>query len=374
MPNKKNLMFWSLEILIVATLIWVCMKINFVFQPVVAFFSTLFIPVIISGFLYYMLLPLVKLLMKVKIGKFKINRTGAVAIVFIAVFAIIAMSIAFLLPKIIVQVENLITKSPTYVSQLEKNFQHFLKYDSRSSWLKDIDLQSYLNRFEGSGSEMIAKFMKSLTNSLGSIISAITNITVTVLTVPFMLFYMLKDGYKLMPSILKFVPRKRTAQVEAMLQDMSNTLSKYISGQAIECIFVGICTAIGYGLAGVPYALLTGIFAGATNIIPYIGPYIGIAPALFVSLTMAPQKLILVIIVVIVVQQIDGNVIYPNIIGKTLQIHPLTIILLLLAAGHIAGIAGMILCIPFYAVLKTIAEYFFDIYRIEHPVKDETKE
>lgn len=72
-----------------------------------------------------MLLPLVKLLMKVKIGKFKINRTGAVAIVFIAVFAIIAMSIAFLLPKIIVQVENLITKSPTYVSQLEKNFQHF---------------------------------------------------------------------------------------------------------------------------------------------------------------------------------------------------------------------------------------------------------
>ena len=82
-----------------------------------------------------------------------------------------------------------------------------------------------------------------------------------------MLFYMLKDGYKLMPSILKFVPRKRTAQVEAMLQDMSNTLSKYISGQAIECIFVGICTAIGYGLAGVPYALLTGIFAGATNIV-----------------------------------------------------------------------------------------------------------
>lgn len=89
MPNKKNLMFWSLEILIVATLIWVCMKINFVFQPVAAFFSTLFIPVIISGFLYYMLLPLVKLLMKVKIGKFKINRTGAVAIVFIAVLRLL---------------------------------------------------------------------------------------------------------------------------------------------------------------------------------------------------------------------------------------------------------------------------------------------
>ena len=89
---------------------------------------------------------------------------------------------------------------------------------------------------------------------------------------------------------------------------------------------------------------------------------------------MAPDKLIWVIVVVLIVQQVDGNIIYPNIIGKTLKIHPLTIIVLLLATGHIAGIAGMILCIPFYAVLKTVVEYMFDIYRIEHPVKDEQGE
>jgi predicted PurR-regulated permease PerM len=86
---------------------------------------------------------------------------------------------------------------------------------------------------------------------------------------------------------------------------------------------------------------------------------------------MAPNKIIPVIIVVIIVQQIDGNIVYPNIIGRSLKIHPLTIILLLLAAGHIAGIGGMILCIPAYAVVKTVAEYFFDIYRIEHPAKEE---
>lgn len=248
-----------------------------------------------------------------------------------------------------------------------------MKYDSRSSWLKDIDFQSYLNRFEGSGSEMIAKFMKSLTNSLGSIISAITNITVTVLTVPFMLFYMLKDGYKLMPSILKFVPRKRTAQVEAMLQDMSNTLSKYISGQAIECIFVGICTAIGYGLAGVPYALLTGIFAGATNIIPYIGPYIGLVPALILSLTDSFNTAVMAIIVCIIVQQIDGNLIYPNVIGKSVDIHPLTIILLLLVAGKIAGLLGIILCIPFYAIIKVIVKHVREVIILENESSDEVK-
>ena len=82
------------------------------------------------------------------------------------------------------------------------------------------------------------------------------------------------------------------------------------------------------------------------------------------ALTVAPEKIIWVIVVVIVVQQIDGNIIYPNIIGKTLNIHPLTIIILLLAAGNIAGIAGMILCIPFYAVVKTIAGYFFSIWKL----------
>lgn len=155
---------------------------------------------------------------------------------------------------------------------------------------------------------------------------------------------------------------------------MNNTLSSYIAGQVIECLFVGVFTSIGYLIIHEPLALVLGIVAGLCNIIPYVGPYIGIAPALFVSLTMAPDKLIWVIVVVLIVQQIDGNIIYPNIIGKTLKIHPLTIIVLLLAAGHIAGIAGMILCIPFYAVLKTVVEYMFDIYRIEHPVKDEQGE
>ena len=96
-----------------------------------------------------------------------------------------------------------------------------------------------------------------------------------------------------------------------------------------------------------------------------MGPYIGIAPALMVSLALAPKKIIWVIIVVIIVQQIDGNIIYPNIIGSTLKIHPLTIIMLLLAAGNIAGIPGMILCIPFYAVIKTVVSYFLNIYKLE---------
>ena len=127
---------------------------------------------------------------------------------------------------------------------------------------------------------------------------------------------------------------------------------------------MAVATSIGYLIIKQPLAIGLGIVAGLTNMIPYVGPYIGITPALMVALAMSPKKIIWVIVVVVVVQQIDGNIIYPNIIGRTLQIHPLTIIMLLLAAGNIAGIPGMILCIPFYAVLKTVFNYFWSLYRL----------
>lgn len=177
---------------------------------------------------------------------------------------------------------------------------------------------------------------------------------------------MLKDSGKFVPSIQKYFSKKHGEEISKLLHRMNSTLSAYISGQAIECIFVAVATSIGYLIIGQPVAIVLGLVAGLTNMIPYVGPYIGIAPALMVSLAIAPKKIIWVIVVVIIVQQIDGNIIYPNIIGKTLKIHPLTIIMLLLAAGNIAGIPGMILCIPFYAVLKTIFNYIWSIYKIEH--------
>lgn len=111
--------------------------------------------------------------------------------------------------------------------------------------------------------------------------------------------------------------------------------------------------------------MLLGVVAGLANIIPYIGPYIGIFPALIIAVTQSTQMVIFVVIVVLIVQQIDGNFVYPNVIGKSLNIHPLTIIVLLLVAGNIAGLLGMILGIPLYAVVKVVIKYFYDIRQLQ---------
>ncbi|MBB1085323.1 AI-2E family transporter [Limosilactobacillus fastidiosus] len=371
--NKEKFyhwLFWPVVLLTIATLIFVCTKIQFIFKPFWTFLSVVFVPLLLSGFLYYMLNPILNLIMKVKIGKFHMNRGVASLLIVVILILIIAWGISALIPPVVKEISQLVNHLPQTVSGLQKLMNNTIK----NSPLKRVDLNAYYRQFDHQLAAYAQKILKGLSERVGDIIGMITNITVVTITVPVMLFYMLKDGSKLAPAIQKWLSPHHAKEVNQLLGKMNNTLSSYIAGQVIECLFVGIFTSIGYLLIHEPLALVLGIVAGLCNIIPYVGPYIGIAPALFVSLTMAPDKLIWVIVVVLVVQQIDGNIIYPNIIGKTLKIHPLTIIVLLLAAGHIAGIGGMILCIPFYAILKTVVEYMFDIYRIEHPVKDDEKD
>lgn len=320
-------------------------------------------PLILSGFLYYMLNPILKLMMKMRIGRFHLNQGIASLLLVLLLILIVAGALTALIPPVIKEVTALVTHMPQTVNGLQQLLNNTIQH----SPLKNVDMSSYYRQFDHQLAKYAQVVLKGLSSRVGDIVNAVTNITVVTITVPVMLFYMLKDGSKLAPSIQKWLSPHHVKEVDQLLGKMNDTLSSYIAGQVIECLFVGVFTTLGYLLIHQPMALVLGIVAGLCNIIPYIGPYIGIAPALFVSLTMAPQKIIPVIIVVLIVQQIDGNVIYPNIIGKSLQIHPLTIILLLLAAGHIAGIGGMILCIPAYAVVKTVCEYIFDIYRIEHP-------
>lgn len=359
-------MYWTIELVLVALLIFICTQINFIFEPIGVFISTIFAPVLIAGFLFYVLNPLVNLLTKVRYKRFKITRTLAVVIVFLLLFTVLGLVISYLVPRLTTQVEQLVSRTPKYLNEVQAYLTDLTKRTNRPAWTDNIDLTEYIRNLEGSLNGILRGFMGSLTTSLGSMIGAVTSITVTIITVPFVLFYMLKDGPKLLPTIKRILPTKRADVISELLVKMSDTISKYISGQVIECLFVGTFSAIGYGLVGIPYALLIGIFAGITNIIPYLGPYIGLVPAIFVALSMSFKEVILVIIVCIVVQQIDGNLVYPNVIGKSLDIHPLTIIIILLAAGNIAGLLGMILAIPVYAVTKVVVSYVYDILNLKN--------
>ncbi|AQP53011.1 AI-2E family transporter [Vagococcus penaei] len=353
--RDSKLMFWSLELLILATLIFVGTKINFLFQPLATMFTTLFAPILISGFFFYLLNPLV-----VFFTKKGMKRSLAVALVMLLLVGILVFLFILIIPNVVNQLSTLISRMPATITTLEQ----WVNQLAHHPLLQDIDFQSYLDKFGVSISGIAKSTLNGLGSGFGSFISSVAGVVVLIVTVPFMLFYMLKDGQKFLPMISKYFPEKHKDEIITLLNKMSGTISKYISGQMIECAFVAVFTFLGYMLIGVDYAFLFGIIAGTTNMIPYIGPYLGLAPAVLVTVFADPWKAILACIVVLIVQQIDGNIVYPNVIGKSLDIHPLTIIILLLVAGNIAGLLGMILGVPLYAVCKTVVIYVYDIIQL----------
>lgn len=364
--RESKLLFWSIELLVVALLIFVCTRISFLFAPIGIFISTIFVPLLLSGFIFYILNPVVTLVEKIRIKGHKLPHTLVVLFVMLAVFLIIAGALMLVVPQLVEQITRLLNSLPSFTDSIQTQMTNFL----HSDLARKLDLKVSANTIESSLEKYAKSFLLGTANGLGTVIGMITSFTITAVTVPVMVFYMLNDGHKFMPSIKRFFEPSRADAIEKLMVKMSKTISQYIDGQVIECLFVAVFTSIGYLIIGQPYALLLGVVAGIANVIPYVGPYIGIFPALLVALTMGPWQLVWVVVVVIVVQQVDGNLIYPNVIGKTLQIHPLTIIIILLAAGNIAGIGGMILAIPFYAIVRTIVEFLWHLSQVQdviHP-------
>ncbi|MDT2597558.1 AI-2E family transporter [Enterococcus dongliensis] len=356
--KNSKLMFWSIEVLIIVTVILVSSKIDFVFQPIGTFFTTLFSPILIAGFLYYLLNPLVNLL--VKLG---VKRLVAIALIFVLLIGLIVLIFLSMIPNLVEQLISLAKNIPGFVENMQTWLQEMANSATRFPLFKELDVDNYISNFDVSASSIIQQSLTSVTNGLGSIIGKITTVVLLLITVPFILFYMLKDGEKLVPNIERLFPEKQQKNVKGLLQQLNKTLSNYISGQAIECVFVGTFTFLGYLLIGVDYAFLFGVIAGLTNLIPYLGPYLGLAPALVYTFFDSPYKALLCILIVLIVQQVDGNVIYPNVIGKTLNIHPLTIILILLVAGKLAGLLGVFLGVPVYAILRTVIVFIVKIVK-----------
>ncbi|MGM0302281.1 hypothetical protein IGI66_001899 [Enterococcus sp. AZ048] len=356
--KNSKLMFWSVELLVIATLILVSSQIDFVFQPIGTFFTTLFAPILIAGFLYYLLNPLVNLL--VKMG---VKRLIAIALIFLLLIGIIVLIFMSVIPNLVEQLISLAKNIPNFVDNMQHWLQDAANNATRFPLFRELDVDKYISNLDVSAGTIIQQTLTGVTNSLASIIGKITTVVLLLITVPFILFYMLKDGEKLVPNIERVFPEKQRDNIKGLLEQLNKTLSDYISGQAIECLFVGTFTFLGYLLIGVDYAFLFGVIAGLTNLIPYLGPYLGLAPALIYTFFNSPTQALLCIVVVLIVQQVDGNVIYPNVIGKSLNIHPLTIILILLVAGNLAGILGVFLGVPVYAILRTLVVFVVKIVK-----------
>ena len=368
--KRSKTLFWTIELLAIALLVLIVAQLRFILEPIGQFIGAVFVPLIISGFLYYILNPVVGALQKVPLSKTRhVSRGWAITIVMLLLLSILVALLLTLLPALVDQIASLVKNIPVLVDTI----QHWANQISQINFSKEYGIDFNLDKLQQEVQNIGKTVVSGMATSLSAVIAKLTSFTVTAITVPVMTIYMLYDGNKLAPFIQKIFPSKQQARISDILGRLNQTLAQYISGQVLEMIFVGVFTAVGYFMIGQKYALLLGVFAGITNMIPYVGPYIGLVPALFVGLTDSFWQAFWVIVVVLIVQQVDSNLIYPRVMGASLHVHPLTIIVLLLAAGNIAGIAGMILAVPFYAVIRTVIVYAWQLWQIQQMPEVDTE-
>ncbi|MEC0241492.1 AI-2E family transporter [Paenibacillus dokdonensis] len=349
--NNKFVLF-LLILLLIGLNILVFDMISFVFEPLTVLVKTVILPLILTGIVYYLVNPIVSLL-----EKRNIKRVYSIIILYLLIITIITLLIIAVIPVIRFQVLDLIDNFPAYSEQaklrFEKliggaffiRFQHTIGYSS-TDWTKTVT--GYLTSF---GNQMVS--------SLGSVVGAITETILAIVVVPFILFYLLKDGKKLPHFILNLIPTKLRPQSFEVMEEMNHQISSYIRGQVIVSFCIGVLLYLGYLIIGLKYSLVLAIVAAFTSIVPYLGPVIAITPALIVAFVTSPGMLLKMIIVWTIVQLIEGKFISPQIMGKSLNIHPITIIFVILTAGNLFGVVGIILAVPGYAVLKVIFTHLF---------------
>lgn len=352
---------------IMVLLIVLLLKLNpFLLKPLIVLVKTIFLPFVLAGILYYLCRPLVNWLEKKKVPRW-VGIIAAYMVIVLFVYGLIRL----VGPVINDQLERFVDNLPVMASTVTDWFTYV--QENRST-MPDFVQEALLTASE-EVEKQIQEHAGDIANGILSIFSVIggfINTLFYLVLVPFILFYMLKDGHRFAPSVAAFFPLAKRDYVRGVLKEMDKTISTYIQGQMLVSLIVGILLYIGYVIIDLNYPLVLALFGMLTNVIPFLGPFIAVAPALLVALFQDPIMVVWVAIIMIIAQQIEGNVISPNVMGKTLNIHPLTIIVLILTAGNLVGIIGVIFVIPVYSVLKVIVLNIAKLFK-KSEVPAETK-
>ncbi|MCG7339529.1 AI-2E family transporter [Staphylococcus sp. ACRSN] len=352
----KDLIFGLIVLILVGFSIFIFDQVSYIFKPFIIVFNTIAAPIIVSIILYYLLNPLVNLMERYNIG-----RAWGVIILFLLIVGVISLAINLLIPVIGTQIKSFGHNFPNYVDKVNGLIDSITKYSLISNSYSQI--QDQLDTLSKKIPSMISDYFNGFGTKVKNVAEALVNVGVVIATTPFVLFFMLKDGHRFKEFSTNLMAPKFRKDFHDLLDKMSEQVGSYIQGQIIVSFCIGILLFIGYSIIGLDYSLILACIAAVTSVVPYIGPTIAISPAIIIALITSPIMLLKLIVVWTAVQFIEGHFISPNIMGKTLKIHPLTIIFILLSAGNLLGVVGVILGIPAYAILKVLVSHLFYLYK-----------
>lgn len=329
---------------------------SYLFNPLKDFISAIGVPVACGAVIYYLVKPIYDYLLNKKIPK-----GIAILLVMVGVIVIFIMIITSLVPIIQKQLLDLVSQLPYYYQIISEQVEKFMQ----TGFFETI--QEQFNKINTDFIQSITERLNGILNftfsGIGSVVGIIGDIVITIMTMPVILYYLLKDGNKVIPFVTRMFPTRSQHKISVMLNEMNQQVSSYIRGQITVAICVGFTYIIGYTLIGLPYGVTIGMIAGLLTIIPYLGSIIGLTPALIIGFVTNPTLALHVFLVFVIEQLIESRVLQPLILGSSLKMHPVTILIILLAAGKMFGLVGLLIAVPVYAVVKVFITHFFAWYK-----------
>ncbi len=324
-------------------------QLSFVFAPLFTAGGFLFIPVIFALLFYYLLKPLMGLLEK------KLPHTASAAVSFLifllGLFIIVGALGFFFIDQFDALGEVVMEQYEQYQEDPDSLIPNFLD--------DFIDIEDV----EQNVTEQLSNAAAWLQENISGLFDQLKEVPTQLVLMLFLTFYLLKDSKKFYKNFREILPYQyRTKYVEAV-EKVDIVLGIYVKGQLIVALFTGAGMLVVYLIVGLPLAPVLAMFAVVTSVIPFLGPILGVLPAIIIALGEGLWVVVQVIIGTIIVQQIESDLISPNVIGKKLEIHPLTIIILVMLAVTIFGIIGAFVVVPAYAALRTVVSIFYREYQ-----------
>ena len=285
-----------------------------------------------------------------------IKRGFAVPIVYLLFVGILFLFFYFLIPTVYNQLNDLIISIPNIIAQIEDFIKNILTN------IDGIDIEvvqaNIFATIETVISNVTTNLPEFILNSVGAIFSGIGTVLIALVIGIYMLF----DFNNINNYLMKFIPKKNKKDVSTLLTQMGTEVRKCVNGTLLVAFMVFVGDSIGFLTVGLKAPILFGLLCGITDLIPYIGPYIGGIAAVIVGFSQSTFIGIITIVIVVVVQLIENYVLQPIVMSKTMKLHPVTIMLGLLIFGYFFGIVGMILATPTIALCKVIYRFFAKKY------------
>ena len=284
-------------------------------------------------------------------------RTLAILVSFLILIGLGVLALLVLVPILIEQLASLITAAPDVLR------------GARETLLGMLDPLSELGLLRGTPDEFMASLGQDLLNlarnaaqqALGGLVRFVSvtfGVALSLFGALFVAVYLLTNVRKIKATFLITAPRHYRRDASELWDAFAFTLSRYLSGLALDMVIQGAISAIGLFLLGVPYALLLGAWVSLTAIIPYLGAWLGAIPAVIVAFTVSPTTALLTALLYLVIQQLEGNFLQPKIQGTALNMPSILIFLAVISGGQIAGLLGVIFAVPTLAVLKVLFDFF----------------